>query len=87
MGRIIKFVGLKVVELCGVAVMGAGMYGLGLWNPFGCKLTYYAFWEYLCIGLVTLFLFATLITLSVGICYGIWCVIKKNWEWAGRGKW
>jgi hypothetical protein len=87
---ILKFIGLKVVEVVGVFIIGYLLYLLGNWNPLEGASYPDSIIGQIVVGLGTaivglLCLFIIFLIGSIFL-YIILIWIKKNWEWANE-KW
>jgi len=95
--RIIKFIGLKILELVALAgtiyyVLGWGVYHLGKWVKLHVfdfypprRVSYaYGWFDYWIEGAGICCLVAVVFIMICLLGMGLWLFIKKNWEWAGR---
>ena len=77
--RIIKFIGLKVLEIG--SCLGI-FYLFGKWDFLDLKLV--GFFAILLGGLVNLIMMFAVFVMIGMIGLGLFALIKKNWEWAGK---
>jgi len=87
--RAVRFIGLKILELSGLALFIFGLYHLGNWwgalqYPDLYALRGDSFWWVLMQGVGALMLAIMCIIVPTTIVIGLYYLIKKNWEWAGK---
>lgn len=86
MKRVLKFVGLKIVELSAIIFIPYGIGRLACCFPKWMEIWTYPthFWMFFAFGILHLIGLFLSLACIVGLIVYIWEFIKLNWKWAAK---